>query len=124
MASQIRASRKLPLSSDIPLVFESSMCRWSQLKPARSHIPFGFLCCTTISFYTSPKFKPTNAMTTMCRNKVYSRNEIEGLIAAGSIIVISRGRVLQLDAWLDHHPGGKLAIQHMVGRDATDEISM
>ena len=60
----------------------------------------------------------------MSSYEVYSRSRIEGLIAAGSTIVISRGRVLQLDAWLNDHPGGRLAIQHMVGRDATDEISM
>ena len=62
--------------------------------------------------------------TTMCKSRIYSRTEIEGLIAAGATIVISRGRVLQLDSWLKDHPGGRLAIQHMVGRDATDEISM
>ena len=60
----------------------------------------------------------------MSSYQVYSRSQIEGLIAAGSTIVISRGRVLQLDVWLNDHPGGRLAIQHMVGRDATDEISM
>ena len=57
-------------------------------------------------------------------NKVYSRSEIGELIATGVTIVITRGRVLQLDKWLNDHPGGRLAIQHMVGRDATDEISM
>jgi delta8-fatty-acid desaturase len=26
------------------------------------------------------------------------------------------------DAWKDRHPGGKLVLDHMIGRDATDEI--
>lgn len=53
-----------------------------------------------------------------------TRRSIEGLIAAGRTIVISEGRVLQLDSWLDKHPGGRLAVLHMVGRDATDEINV
>ena len=60
----------------------------------------------------------------MNRNRTFSRREVEGLIADGHIIVIQEGRVLQLDGWLDKHPGGKLAVLHMVGRDATDEISV
>ncbi len=46
------------------------------------------------------------------------------MIADGHTIVVFEGRVLQLDAWLEKHPGGRLAIMHMVGRDATDEINM
>jgi delta8-fatty-acid desaturase len=60
----------------------------------------------------------------MDRNQMLSPRQIEGLIAAGRVIVISEGRVLQLDGWLDKHPGGRLAILHMVGRDATDEINV
>ncbi|KAL8751683.1 MAG: hypothetical protein Q9184_005995, partial [Pyrenodesmia sp. 2 TL-2023] len=56
--------------------------------------------------------------------KVLSRTDIEGLIAAGGVIVINEGNVLRLNAWLDKHPGGRLVLQHMVGRDATDEISI
>lgn len=56
-------------------------------------------------------------------NRTLSRRMIEGLIAAGHVIVITEKRVLQLDGWLDKHPGGKLAVLHMVGRDATDEIN-
>jgi len=46
------------------------------------------------------------------------------LIADGQTIVIYEGHVLKLDSWLWKHPGGQLAIQHMVGRDATDEINV
>ncbi len=56
--------------------------------------------------------------------KVLSRADIESLIAAGGVIVINEGNVLRLNGWLDKHPGGRLVLQHMVGRDATDEISM
>lgn len=60
----------------------------------------------------------------MNSNQIYSRREVEGLIADGHTIIISEGRVLQLDHWLDQHPGGRLAVLHMVGRDATDEINV
>lgn len=45
------------------------------------------------------------------------------MIADGDIIVIFQDFVLRLNSWLDRHPGGSLAILHMVGRDATDEIT-
>ena len=47
---------------------------------------------------------------------------VEGMIADGHTIVVFEDLVLQLDSWLDRHPGGRLAILHMVGRDATDEM--
>ncbi|PVI07424.1 fatty acid desaturase [Periconia macrospinosa] len=56
------------------------------------------------------------------KSRVFTRNEIEALIAAGRSIVIVRGKVLKVDAWLPYHPGGDKAIRHMVGRDATDEV--
>lgn len=58
----------------------------------------------------------------MDRDQILSHRVVEGLIAQGHIIVIFEDFVLRLDSWLEHHPGGKLAIQHMVGHDATDEI--
>jgi delta8-fatty-acid desaturase len=54
---------------------------------------------------------------------VHSRREIEALIAAGRSIVIVDNKVLKVDAWMPYHPGGEKAIQHMVGRDATDEVT-
>lgn len=56
--------------------------------------------------------------------RTFSRREVESLIAAGDSIVIKENMVLRLNAWKDKHPGGDLVIQHMVGRDATDEINM
>lgn len=54
---------------------------------------------------------------------VYSRRQVEGLIADGRTIIIVDDKVLKVDAWLKFHPGGDKAIQHMVGRDATDEVN-
>src|SRR5271170_2562975 len=56
------------------------------------------------------------------KNRVWSRREIEGLIADGRKIIILDGQVVRADAWLPYHPGGDKAILHMVGRDGTDEI--
>ncbi|GKT50827.1 delta 8-(E)-sphingolipid desaturase [Colletotrichum spaethianum] len=50
--------------------------------------------------------------------------EVEGMIADGRTVIILDEMVLRLDGWLDKHPGGKLAIMHMIGRDATDEIKV
>ena len=44
------------------------------------------------------------------------------MIANGQTIVIFEDVVLRLDSWLEKHPGGRLAILHMVGKDATDEM--
>lgn len=52
-----------------------------------------------------------------------SRRQIEGLIADGRSIIIVNGNVLKVDPWLKYHPGGDKAIRHMVGRDATDEVT-
>jgi len=52
-----------------------------------------------------------------------SRRQIEGLIANGHSIIIADQMVLKADAWLNFHPGGHKAIQHMVGKDATDEVN-
>jgi len=58
------------------------------------------------------------------RDQPMSRQAIVNRIADGQTIVIFEDCVLRLDSWLEKHPGGKLAIQHMVGRDATDEMKM
>ncbi|KAG9748833.1 hypothetical protein KCU73_g6985, partial [Aureobasidium melanogenum] len=57
------------------------------------------------------------------RERVYSRREVEALIAEGRSIIVMNGKVLKIDAWLKYHPGGDKAIMHMVGRDATDEVT-
>ncbi|KAJ2608839.1 hypothetical protein H4S08_004300 [Coemansia sp. RSA 1365] len=44
-------------------------------------------------------------------------------IASGEYLVIIDGLVCKLNGLVDKHPGGPLAIMHMVGRDATDEVT-
>ena len=51
------------------------------------------------------------------------RRQIESLIADGRYIFILDNKVIKADAWVNYHPGGLKAIQHMVGRDATDEVT-
>ncbi|KAJ2713110.1 hypothetical protein H4R19_002417 [Coemansia spiralis] len=43
-------------------------------------------------------------------------------IAAGEYLVIIDGLVCKLNGFVGKHPGGPLAIMHMVGRDAMDEV--
>lgn len=57
------------------------------------------------------------------KSKVLSRRDIEAQIANGHSVVIVDNKVLKVDAWLPYHPGGDKAIRHMVGRDATDEVT-
>ena len=51
-----------------------------------------------------------------------SASEVARLVAQGKPIVIYDGYALNLDTWIDQHPGGQLPLLHMVGRDATIEI--
>ncbi|KAH8819609.1 fatty acid desaturase-domain-containing protein [Xylogone sp. PMI_703] len=55
---------------------------------------------------------------------VLSRRQIEGLIAEGRTIIIVDQNVLKVDPFLKYHPGGQKAVQHMIGRDATDEVTV
>ncbi|KAJ3555212.1 hypothetical protein NPX13_g10403 [Xylaria arbuscula] len=52
-----------------------------------------------------------------------SRREVEGLIADGRMVFILDQYVIKADAWAPYHPGGDKAIRHMIGRDATDEVT-
>lgn len=67
---------------------------------------------------------PTSQTAAMARQNIVSTQEIEHLIAQGEPIVVHEGYALNISTWINHHPGGRLAILHMVGRDATDEINM
>ncbi|KAF9696774.1 hypothetical protein EKO04_005498 [Ascochyta lentis] len=55
--------------------------------------------------------------------RIFSRREIEGQIANGRAIVIVDNKVLNVGAWMPYHPGGDKAMRHMIGRDATDEVT-
>lgn len=57
-------------------------------------------------------------------DKLWTREEICTRILAGETIFIYNGKLIRVPAsWLAKHPGGRLAILHFVGRDATDEIN-
>ena len=60
---------------------------------------------------------------TQRKARVFSRREIEGQIANGKAIVIVDNKVLNVGAWMPYHPGGDKAMRHMIGRDATDEVT-
>ena len=59
----------------------------------------------------------------MSASRIYTRRQVEELIAAGQTIIIFQNDVLRLNnGWKERHPGGKLVLDHMIGRDATAEI--
>lgn len=60
----------------------------------------------------------------MSTTRIFTRREVEARIAAGDTLVISDNYILRLNNWQNVHPGGRLVVQHMVGRDASDELSM
>ena len=57
------------------------------------------------------------------KETLLSRRQVECLIAEGKNVIIVNEKVLLVDAWLKYHPGGDKTIMHMVGRDATDEVT-
>ncbi|KAF4550552.1 Delta 8-(E)-sphingolipid desaturase-like protein 2 [Elsinoe fawcettii] len=60
----------------------------------------------------------------MAPSNLLTVETIKARVDAGETLVIYEGGVLKLDNWLQKHPGGQLAIKHMVGRDATDQIQI
>ncbi|KAL2844450.1 fatty acid desaturase [Aspergillus pseudodeflectus] len=58
------------------------------------------------------------------KERVLLPREIEGMISAGQVIVIIDNKVLRLDSWVPYHPGGLKPVQHMIGKDATDEFTI
>lgn len=55
--------------------------------------------------------------------RVFTRRDVESLIANGKAIVIVDNKVLNVGSWMPYHPGGDKSIRHMIGRDATDEVT-
>lgn len=86
----------------------------------------GAVVCTTLSIQASFNlcFYQFSLVFAMSSFRTFTPREVEARIAAGDTLVIFRGHVLRLNKWQDVHPGGRLVIQHMVGRDASDELSM
>jgi len=71
---------------------------------------------------TSARHYTHRNYTMMNQDRILSQSTVEGLIAEGQAIVIFENMILRLDSWLERHPGGRLVILHMVGRNATDEM--
>ncbi|KAI0118155.1 fatty acid desaturase-domain-containing protein [Nemania sp. FL0031] len=65
----------------------------------------------------SKKMKPS-------RDRMLTPQAVKQMIAEGHAIVVFEDSVLRLDSWLSRHPGGRLAILHMIGKDATDEMTV
>ena len=57
------------------------------------------------------------------KEMLMTRRQVEAMISDGRSIIVVDGKVLKVDAWLKFHPGGDIAIRHMIGRDATDEVN-
>ncbi|EJT99489.1 delta 8-sphingoloid desaturase protein [Dacryopinax primogenitus] len=56
-------------------------------------------------------------------HRLWTRTQVAQAIKSGQTLVIYNGNLLRIpDSWLAQHPGGRLAIQHYIGRDATGEI--
>ncbi|KAJ1913716.1 hypothetical protein IWQ60_009101 [Tieghemiomyces parasiticus] len=53
---------------------------------------------------------------------VIPHSEFLRRIQGGEALFIFDGRVYKVDKFMHQHPGGRLAIWHMIGRDATSEI--
>ena len=71
----------------------------------------------------SPHLKPTASTSSPAKRsaKTLTRAEVER-ICAGQLLLLRDEEVLNVTNWAKHHPGGALALQHFVGRDAGDEI--
>lgn len=84
---------------------------------------FGLLVFPTYLLSLSLIVQTPLSISTMAESRIYTRRQIENLIATGQTIIIFQNNVLRLNnAWAERHPGGRLVLDHMVGRDATAEI--
>lgn len=79
-------------------------------------------CAALVNNQQQPKVEPKTHR--MSRHSLITPAEVQRRITEGEPIVVFDGYALDLSQWIETHPGGRLAILHMVGRDATDEINM
>ncbi|RKP28116.1 delta-6-fatty acid desaturase [Syncephalis pseudoplumigaleata] len=56
------------------------------------------------------------------RRRVWSQKELDEAVHAGRAVFIYDSAVYDMTRWLPNHPGGRLAVERLVGRDATDVI--
>ncbi|KAK1975928.1 hypothetical protein LZ30DRAFT_693236 [Colletotrichum cereale] len=70
----------------------------------------------------APMVHPCSS-TYLSRESKQPRRDVEALVAQGRKLFILDDFVIKADAWIPYHPGGNKSILHMVGRDATDEVT-
>lgn len=100
------------MKASIRVVDESS--RLNNGKHAPSHVE-------SISFRTSTT-ATARPLAPSSKIRLLSHTDIVNRIIQGQHLVIYHSLVLDLTRWADKHPGGKAAILHFVGRDASDEM--
>ncbi|ORY08393.1 delta-6-fatty acid desaturase [Basidiobolus meristosporus CBS 931.73] len=49
-------------------------------------------------------------------------SEVRTRVQNGEILIIYKAQVYKLNKWIKYHPGGELAVRHMLGKDATDVV--
>lgn len=67
---------------------------------------------------------PPETQTVEPQYNFITKDELAERVKGGEILVIYNEKVYNLTKWIKHHPGGQLAVKHMNGRDATDEINL
>jgi len=73
--------------------------------------------------YSKGTFERSNNFRINKDHTTLNRKEIAKLILNKRYIIIYKTSVYDLTEWAAHHPGGYLAIMHVVGRDATAQIN-
>jgi delta8-fatty-acid desaturase len=58
------------------------------------------------------------------RHRIWSQKELNDAMQAGRAVFIYKSNVYDMTRWLPNHPGGELAVQRLIGRDATDVINV
>lgn len=55
--------------------------------------------------------------------KYITQKDLSERVKQGEVLIIFNEKVYKVDRWIKSHPGGELAIRHVIGKDATDEIT-
>ncbi|KAI8364751.1 delta-6 fatty acid desaturase [Radiomyces spectabilis] len=54
--------------------------------------------------------------------KIVTEEDLQARLKQGQAVFVFENKVYKVNHFLDKHPGGDLAIRHVLGRDVTDEI--
>lgn len=65
----------------------------------------------------------TTSASTSGEDVLYSKERLDAEIASGKLLIVYGTSVYDVTKFIKHHPGGLLPIQHMVGKEATDQIN-